>query len=165
MSNTFKNTLLLIVFLGLCSCSAPQTLSEAELPLALGDNAVAMSAELSLELKGDGSLLVNVQARSAMPFIRISAPNGSWDLSRFQYVTLEVENRGSEETLVVCRINGLRWIDGAAVVTPGKTRAMNALLTRNSPPPHLKGKLYGMNGLPGGYVRGLDELVISSDCQ
>jgi len=150
------------------SCSPPGTTSPIEQQLELADNVEATSGEVLLSPLDAGGVEVQVSQESAMPSLRISAPEGSWDLSRFLLMAMDIQNRGAEETLVLCRINGLRWSDGAAVVPPNGTQTLTALLTRNSPPAHLKGKIFGMNGLPGGYVRSLDEMdpaaVTHLDC-
>ena len=86
------------------------------------------------------------------PTIILNAPDGHWDLSRFLYVAMDVRNPGTNDVLVTCRLNNNGWVDGGVTVPAGETKTLKVLLKRNSPPSHFKKHLFGMNGMPGGYV-------------
>jgi hypothetical protein len=68
------------------------------------------------------------------------------------YVRLDLSNPGSDRLYAECRINGKPWMDGARVIPPGETRTLSALIKRSAPPESISKTLFGMNGLPGGYV-------------
>jgi len=84
--------------------------------------------------------------------VRLRAPAGNWDMSRYLYVAMDVQNRGTEEVLVSCRLQNARWVDGAVVIPPAESRILSVLLKRRILPPHLEKAFPGMNGMPGGFV-------------
>ena len=102
-------------------------------------------------LSDDGALRVKTgQEDSAR--ITLKAPSGHWDLSGFLYVAMDIHNPGKEDAAVSCLVDNNGWIDGRVTVEPGQSKTLKVLLMRNSPPDSVKKHLFGMNGLPGGYV-------------
>jgi hypothetical protein len=92
-----------------------------------------------------------VHSESEELSVRIAAEN-AWDLSSLMYVRMDLSNPGSGQLYAECRINGKAWMDGARVIPPGETRTISALIKRLAPPDSITELLFGMNGLPGGYV-------------
>jgi hypothetical protein len=99
----------------------------------------------------DGALRIKASGRQRAT-ITLKAPAGHWDLSRFLYVAMDVHNTGRDAALVRCLVDNNGWVDGAVTVEAGEKSRLKVLLMRNSPPASVKEKLFGMNGLPGGYV-------------
>jgi len=91
------------------------------------------------------------------PGITLSAPQGRWDLSAFEYVALEVANVGSGGVEVSCRIDGAAGGGAADSITdrislePGAKKTFQVTL-RSKLPPELRSKLFGMRGYPGGWT-------------
>jgi len=104
-----------------------------------------------LVLSEGGRLRVKI-GKENRPSITMKAPQGHWDLSQFLYVALDVHNPGKEAVAVRCLVDNNGWVDGSVTVGPGQSRTLKVLLMRNSPPDSVKKHLFGMNGLPGGYV-------------
>jgi len=65
---------------------------------------------------------------------------------------MDVRNVGRDAALVRCLVDNNGWVDGAVTVEAGEKSRLKVLLKRNAPPASVKEKLFGMNGLPGGYV-------------
>jgi len=99
----------------------------------------------------DGTLRIKT-GKKHLSSITLKAPQGHWNLSQFLYVALDVHNPGINEVMVSCRIDKNKWVDGSVAVPPEESRTLKVLLKRNSPAGSVAKHLYGMNGLPGGYV-------------
>jgi hypothetical protein len=104
-----------------------------------------------LVLSEGGRLRVKI-GKENRPSITLKAPQEHWDISRFLYVALDAHNPGKEAVAVRCLVDNNGWVDGSVTVGPGQSRTLKVLLMRNSPPDSVKKHLFGMNGLPGGYV-------------
>ena len=100
-----------------------------------------------------GLLRIEADGRAgADDSVTIKAPSGYWDLASYLAITMDVRNSGAAEILVTCSVDDSKWEDGAVFIPSGETRTMQVLLKRKSPPDQLKDHLFGMNGLPGGFV-------------
>ncbi|MDA1193059.1 MAG: hypothetical protein O3A46_15395, partial [Candidatus Poribacteria bacterium] len=89
------------------------------------------------------------------PGFTLPAPDGKWDLSKYAAITLELRNVGDNAVSVHCRIDNPGG-DGAknsltrsVELQPGEEKTFRIDLTRPLPE-RLRGKLFGMRGLPGG---------------
>ncbi len=100
-----------------------------------------------------GLLRIEADGRAgADDSVTIKAPSGYWDLASYLAIAMDVRNSGAAEILVTCSVDDSKWEDGAVFVPSGETRTLQILLKRKSPPEQLKDRLFGMNGLPGGFV-------------
>ena len=146
----------LLAMSGLVACQSPPELPEDWLILAdfredsSLDRVSADGAELTVvESEGTPALLVRSGIEGLS--LKVAAEN-VWDLSGHLYVRMQLKNPGQEELYAECRINGMAWMDGANLIPGGETRTLSALIKRLTRPASIREKLFGMNGLPGGYV-------------
>jgi Beta-galactosidase len=87
------------------------------------------------------------------PGLTLRAPDGSWDLSRFEQVELTVRNTGSEAVTVHGRADNPgadgvnHCVTGSLDLSPGGEGTLKIRLKRASDA-KLEGKLFGMRGYP-----------------
>lgn len=94
-----------------------------------------------------------LQVRSGGEGISLKiAAEKAWDLSSHLWVRMDLLNPGPDPLYAECRIHGVDWMNGAQVVPGGQTRTLSALIKRFAPPEAIRPILFGMNGLPGGFV-------------
>jgi len=117
----------------------------------------ARDAEVSLSV--DGKALRIATGHSAQwPGIDLKAPQGRWDLSDCEYISLDVKNVGTNRVEVSWRIDspgadGVRnCITKRTGLGPGDKRALSVFLPR-SLPANISPKLFGMRGYPGGLAK------------
>ena len=147
----------LILLLLLASCQSAQTVPSDWLVLAdfgegfqLDRVSTVGKADVSLtQTEGVDGLSVRSQSKGLS--VTIGADE-VWDLSRHLYVRMDLSNPGPGELYAECRINGMMWMDGAQIIPAGESRILSALIKRKAPPESIRKSLFGMNGLPGGYV-------------
>ena len=90
------------------------------------------------------------------PGVRFPAPQGNWDLSAFQQVSVSVKNVGDEPLNVSCRVDNAgadgkaNCVTGRVDVKPGESRDLRVSLARRMPE-SLRQRLFGMRGYPGGF--------------
>jgi len=87
------------------------------------------------------------------PGITLRAPRGRWDLSKYEYLALDVKNVGNNDVTVCCRVDnpgadGIHnCVTGRLQLQPGQSGMLNVPLKRR--PPHaVRHKLFGMRGYP-----------------
>ncbi len=157
MLNRFSTLLILMASLAPVACQQPQELPENWMTLAeFGEDfpldrvATEGAAEVSpFRTEGVSGLIVRSDGEGLA--VRIFAEK-SWDLSRHLYVRVNLSNPGPDQLYAECRINGMQWMDGAQLIPAGEKKTLSALIKRVSPPDSIRQILFGMNGLPGGYV-------------
>lgn len=140
-------TVVAVFVLGCFSLCGGQTADKARLNFEVGqtNNAKAVITD-------EGKLKVVVKKKEAAS-VTLKAAEGQWDFTQFLYVVMEVRNSAANGAVIVkSLIDNNGWIDGGTTVPAGETRTMSVLLKRNQPPEGIGDKLFGMNGLPGGYV-------------
>jgi hypothetical protein len=90
------------------------------------------------------------------PGVRFPAPQGNWDLSAFQQVSVSVKNVGDEPLNVSCRVDNAgadgkaNCVTGRVDVRPGESRDLRVSLAQRMPE-SLRQRLFGMRGYPGGF--------------
>ncbi len=67
------------------------------------DSGVASDAEVTRTRAG--ALRIETGHEKNWPGITLKAPDGKWDLSRFEYVSLDVKNVSDEQVTVYCRVD------------------------------------------------------------
>ena len=118
------------------------------------DKVEARSVKVSPSRSGDGSALrMATRHDQAWPGITLKAPNGTWDLSGYEYVELDIRNVGDNDVDLYCRVDNtgadgkrncctanISLKSGASGVlrVPFKRKASGAT----------KVKLFGMRGYP-----------------
>ncbi len=111
---------------------------------------VKLSAAVS---KRNTALRLEVGHRQEWPGIDLPAPKGTWDLSAFEYVALDVRNVGTNEATLCCRVDnqgadGRRNCNtGSLTLKPGESGVLKVVFNRK-PSQATDIKLFGMRGYP-----------------
>ena len=111
---------------------------------------VKLSAAVS---KRNTALRLEVGHRQEWPGIDLPAPKGTWDLSAFEYVALDVRNVGTNEATLCCRVDnqgadGRRNCNtGSVTLKPGERGVLEVAFNRK-PKTATDIKLFGMRGYP-----------------
>jgi len=148
----------LLVLLSLTSCQPAREVPENWLILTefgegfpLDRVSTEGAAELDLaRTRGVPTLLVRSESEGLS--VKVAAED-VWDLSGHIYVRMDLHNPGPDELFAKCLINGMAGMMGAQLIPAGESRTLTGLITRAAPPDSIRQSLFGMNGLPGGYVR------------
>jgi hypothetical protein len=111
------------------------------------------SADVSPVRTGDVRA-IQIRSRNEGLIVKVAAAP-FWDLSGHLYVRMDLRNPGREELFALCLINGAAGMAGAQVIPPGQRRTLNVLIRRTARPESVSKILFGMDGLPGGYVGAL----------
>ncbi len=100
------------------------------------------------------SLRIHTGREKPWPGITLKAPQGRWDLSRFQYVELEVKNLGARAIKIFCRVDNPgadgvnHCVTGSVQVQPEKTVTLSVKLHPTGLALTEPLKLIGMRGYP-----------------
>jgi len=115
------------------------------------DAAKIQRTDATATLRGD-ALRVTTGHKQQWPGITLDAP-GTWDLSPFGFVELDIKNVGRERVTVTCRVDNSgadgkdHCVSDSVKVEPGQTQVLLVNLKRASSS-KLEGKLFGMRGYP-----------------
>jgi hypothetical protein len=110
----------------------------------------AGTAEVSRAHAG-GVPALRMRSKNTGATLKVTAAK-AWDISGHLYVRMDLFNPGPEELFAVCLINGSPTMAGAQVTPPGERRTLTALIRRTARPESIAKIVFGMDGLPGGYV-------------
>jgi len=77
----------------------------ANAPLVTLDPATVNTTDATVALSRPGVLRVETGHQHPWPGIALKAPQGKWDLSRNQFIELDVRNLGKETVTVSCRVD------------------------------------------------------------
>jgi len=112
------------------------------------------TSDAKATLTSAGALRVETGHKAQWPGVTLKAPQGKWDLSRFEYISLDVTNRGANKATVNCRVDNPgadgtnHCVTDSASVDPGVSQT---LTVRIFPVPWKLDKpleLVGMRGYP-----------------
>jgi len=116
-------------------------------------------SKFSLSDDKDVKALRIVTGKSAQwPGVALKAPKGNWELSNYEYISLDIKNVGSNNVKVFCRVDnpgadGIKnCITGDISLKQREKKTLKIKLLRNLPE-SFKNKLFGMRGYPGGLVK------------
>jgi len=152
------NRSLFIMTLVLASLS----FAEQSEPLVLFDFAGSFdvnsvqTSDASVALARPGALRIETGHEKKWPGITLKAPKGKWDLSQFEYVSLNVKNVSDEPVTVYCRVDN-PGADGRKKCVTGNIKlsgcqkemlTVRLLPTRWRLSEPLEPKLKGMRGAP-----------------
>jgi hypothetical protein len=111
------------------------------------------SVQVSLTKTEKGNTLrITIGDEEQRPTVVLKSAEGHWDLSQFLYVAMDVRNQGTNDVLVTCRLDNHPWVDGGVAIPAEASKTLTVLIKRPTPPEHFAKFLFGMNGMPGGYV-------------
>jgi hypothetical protein len=116
-------------------------------------NAV-QTTDAAATLTPSHALRVRTGREKTWPGITLKAPQGKWDLSRFEYLKIDVRNLGSEPLTLNCRVDNPGADGTNNCVTDSLTLAANArdtLIVRLYPTPWVLSRpveIIGMRGWP-----------------
>ena len=111
-------------------------------------------AKVSVAESGTGlALRVGTGHQAPWPGITLRAPGGSWDLSPFAQVAVDLKNPGTTAVTVFCRVDNpgadgtQHCLTGSLNLNPGQPGILRVPLKRTGED-KLGGKLFGMRGYP-----------------
>jgi len=105
-------------------------------------------------LPRSGTLCIETGHKSQWPGVTLKAPAGKWDLSKYEYVSLDVKNLGAEPVTVSCRVDNPDADGNKNCVSDSITlnsRSAGTLVVRIFPTPWRLSEpmeLIGMRGAP-----------------
>ncbi len=134
--------------------------ADAQRPLILfsfGDKFDIKSVEktdCSVSVGAEGGLAIETGHAKPWPGITLKAPAGKWDLSKYEYITVDVKNHGGDSVAVNCRVDNPgadgtnNCITGSVQVQPKKSATLRIRMfpSRWRLSEHLE--LVGMRGYP-----------------
>ncbi|MBD3181408.1 beta-agarase [Candidatus Poribacteria bacterium] len=142
----------------LCSIISSQTGSDQTLFDFSQDFDVNTVQTQDAEVKlSDGALHVATGHSATWPGITLKLPKDKWDLSNRTFLTMEVKNKGKKGLALFWRIDNpgadgsKNCITHKETFRPGEKKEIKVFLKRELPE-HMKPKLFGMRGFPGGFV-------------
>jgi hypothetical protein len=102
LSGVVVSAVLVVAWTGAVRSGEPQTLFD----FGSGFNVAGIdSSDAKATVTKGGALRIETGHKAPWPGITLKAPQGRWDLSRCEYVLLEVTNRGDEQVTVFCRVD------------------------------------------------------------
>lgn len=69
------------------------------------DPSVVIASDAKATVTDAGGLRIETGQKSQWPGVTLKAPQGKWDLSPYEYITLDVVNRGGSPVTVYCRVD------------------------------------------------------------
>jgi len=69
------------------------------------DVSKVISTDSKVNLSQDGALRIETGTKQNWPGITLKAPAGKWDLSRYEYITVDIKNIDTKPVTVSCRVD------------------------------------------------------------
>ncbi len=113
-----------------------------------------VTSDAKATLSRSGTLHIKTGHNSQWPGITLKAPAGKWDLSKYEYISIDVKNIGNEPVTVSCRVDNPGADGNKNCVSDRVTlnsRAAGTLVVRIFPTPWRLSEpmeLIGMRGAP-----------------
>ncbi len=113
-----------------------------------------ITTDAEVTLRGGGVLCIETGHSKPWPGITLKAPAGKWDLSEYEYVSIDVKNNGTEQVTVNCRVDNPGADGSKNCVTDSialNPKAAGTLVVRLFPTPWRLSEpveLIGMRGAP-----------------
>jgi hypothetical protein len=87
-------------------------------------------------------------------FLILTAPNGSWDLTDYNAISINITNLGNGPARISAWTGTELWVDGDVFIQPGESKILEIVFKRKpvAKDEHLSKYFTGMNGLPGGFM-------------
>jgi hypothetical protein len=118
------------------------------------DTGSVITSDAKLTLSKKRSLQIETGHKNQWPGITLKAPAGKWDLSKYEYISIDVKNLGSKPITVSCRVDNPDSDGRRNCVTDNitlKPKAAGKLVVRLFPTPWRLSEpveLIGMRGAP-----------------
>jgi hypothetical protein len=64
-----------------------------------------LSIDAKVNLSQDSTLRIKTGNKKQWPGITLKAPAGKWDLSKYEYVSIDIKNIGTEPVTIYCRVD------------------------------------------------------------
>jgi len=113
-----------------------------------------ITSDAEVTLSGSGTLRIETGHKNQWPGITLKAPAGKWNLSKYEYVSIDVKNLGTEPVTVSCRVDNPDADGSKNCVSDSITlnpRSAETLMVRVFPTPWRLSEpieLIGMRGAP-----------------
>lgn len=139
-----------IVCPALCALLAATSLLAAPKELSLEK---IQPTDSKISRADSGAVRLETGRKHQWPGVTIVAPEGTWDLSPFEFVEVAVKNTGAQPLRIACRVdndgaNGKEHcVNGHADLAPGAAGTVRVGLWRTRRD-SLDGKIFGMRGTP-----------------
>jgi len=69
------------------------------------DIGTVITSDAKVTVSEGGSLRIETGHKEQWPGITLRAPAGKWDLSKYEYMSIDVKNMGSSQVTVYCRVD------------------------------------------------------------
>jgi hypothetical protein len=69
------------------------------------DVSKVISTDAKVNLSKDGTLRIETGTKQNWPGITLKAPQGKWDLSKYEYITVDIKNTDTKPLTVYCRVD------------------------------------------------------------
>ncbi|HDS08228.1 MAG TPA: hypothetical protein ENO05_11450 [Bacteroides sp.] len=100
-----------------------------------------------------GMIRVNFNDRLVTPVVAVYPREGSWDGSGYRFVRCEIGNPGNAPQVAELGFGDYDLTLGAAIVPPGGTKILKAVIYRTDHPPYIDSLFPVMHGKPDGTLR------------
>jgi len=113
-----------------------------------------VTSDAKVMLPRSGTLRIETGHKNQWPGITLKAPAGKWDLSQYEYVSIDVKNIGIEKVTISCRVDNPGADGSKSCVTDSITlspKSAGTLVVRLFPTPWRLSEpveLIGMRGAP-----------------
>jgi hypothetical protein len=69
------------------------------------DVSKVLTSDAKVNLSQDGTLRIETGTKQNWPGITLKAPEGKWDLSKYEYITIDIKNTDTKPVTVSCRVD------------------------------------------------------------
>ncbi len=85
--------------------------AEGQAPLTLFsfdrsfDISKVIASDAKVNLSQEGTLCIETGTKQNWPGVTLKAPEGKWDLSKYEYITIDIKNTDTKPVTVFCRVD------------------------------------------------------------
>jgi hypothetical protein len=69
------------------------------------DISKVITSDAKVNLSKNGTLCIETDTKQNWPGITLKTPAGKWDLSKYEYITVDIKNTGTKPVTVFCRVD------------------------------------------------------------
>ncbi|MBN2270529.1 MAG: beta-galactosidase [Sedimentisphaerales bacterium] len=136
---------------GIVRAAEPTTLFDFSAGFDVGS---VVTTDSKASLTGDGTLRIETGRAERWPGVTLKAPGGKWDLSQYEYVSLDVNNLGDSSITLSCRIDNpgadgsKNCVTDSTTVAPKQSASFMVRLVPGEVQLSAPLELLGMRGYP-----------------